>query len=74
MRLIRHPAGSLMEAIPYSVGSPTVAIPQQVKNQASSVALNGREDLGWSRRSVVREGEAPTRRLKCGFPKTNRGP
>ena len=71
MRSIRHPAGSLMEAIPHSVGSPTVAIPQQVKNQASSVALKGREDLGWLRRSVVREGEAPTRRLKCGFPKAN---
>ena len=45
MRLIRHPAGSLLEAIPHSV-----------KNQANSVALKGREDLGWSRRSVVREG------------------
>ena len=45
-----------MEAIPHSVGSPTVAIPQQVKNQASSVALKGRDDLGWSRRrSVVRD-------------------
>ena len=53
MRLVRHPAGSLMEAIPHLV-----------KNQASPVALTGREDLGWSRRSVVREGEAPTRRLK----------
>ena len=74
MTLIRRPVGSLMEAIPHSVRSPTVAIPQQVKNQASSVALKGREDLGWLRRSVVREGETPTRRLKCGFPKTNRGP